>query len=77
MGLHPRAMAITMAFLVELLRRQCRVVLSTHSTQVLDVDWGLRTLRELGGTPSDVVALLDIPQMTATRALGEPSTAAA
>lgn len=60
MGLHPRAIAATMAFVLELLRRGYRVALSTHSTQVLDVVWGLRRLSEAGGTWQDVVDLLGI-----------------
>lgn len=76
MGLHPRAIAATMAFVVELLRRQYRVVLSTHSTQVLDVVWGLRTLSELGGTHRDVAELLDIPETTSTRAAAQRALAA-
>lgn len=67
MGLHPRAIAATMAFVVELLRREHRLVPSTHSTQVLDVVWGLRTLRELGGTPRDVAELLGIAETTSVR----------
>ena len=76
MGLHPRAIAATMAFVVELLRRQYRVVLSTHSTQVLDVIWGLRTLSELGGTPKDVAELLDVPETQATKKAAEQALGA-
>lgn len=76
MGLHPRAIAATMAFVVELLRREYRVVLSTHSTQVLDVVWGLRTLRELGGTPRDVAELLDIAETTSVRNAAQRALAA-
>jgi hypothetical protein len=60
MGLHPRAIAATMAFVLELLRRGYRIALSTHSTQVLDVVWGLRRLSELGGSSRDVTDLLGI-----------------
>lgn len=50
MGLHPHAIAATMAFVLELLRRRYRVVLSTHATQVLDVVWGLRRLQGCGAS---------------------------
>lgn len=60
MGLHPQAIAATMAFVLEMLRRQYRVVLSTHSTQVLDVAWGLRTVAANGGSPSDVLEMLGL-----------------
>jgi len=76
MGLHPRAIAATMAFVVELLRRQYRVVLSTHSTQVLDVVWGLRTLSELNGTTADVAELLDLHETKPTRAAAQSALGA-
>ncbi len=76
MGLHPRAIAATMAFVVELLRRQYRVVLSTHFTQVLDVVWGLRTLSELDGTTADVAELLDLHETKPTKAAAQSALVA-
>ncbi len=60
MGLHPRAIAATMAFVLELLRRKYRVALSTHSTQVLDVVWALRRLQDAGAGWRDVLRLLGL-----------------
>ncbi len=71
MGLHPRAIAATMAFVLELLRRGYRVVLSTHSIQVVDIVWGLRRLIEDGGSEQDVLDMLDL------RATGSSRRAAA
>lgn len=65
MGLHPRAIAATMAFVMELLRRGYRVALSTHSTQVLDVVWGLHRVAEFGGRPHDVLEMLGLPRSRA------------
>lgn len=60
MGLHPRAIAATMAFVLELLRRGYRVALSTHSTQVLDVVWGLRRLQNANAHWEDVLRMLGL-----------------
>ena len=48
MGLHPQAVMVFMLLVLELLWRGYRVVLSTHSPQVLTVLWMLRRLRENG-----------------------------
>jgi AAA domain, putative AbiEii toxin, Type IV TA system len=57
MGLHPRAIAVVVLLVFELLARGYRVCLSTHSPQVLDALWALKHLRE---THADPKALLDI-----------------
>lgn len=57
-GLHPRAIAGFMAFVFELLRRRYKVVISTHSPSVLDVVWGIRTLKQYGGTPKDLARMV-------------------
>jgi hypothetical protein len=46
MGLHPRAIAVFMLLVLDLLWRGYRVVLSTHSPLVLNVGWMLRRLQE-------------------------------
>lgn len=46
MGLHPRAITAVLLMVLELLRRGYRVVLSTHSPQVLEMAWAIRNLRE-------------------------------
>lgn len=60
MALHPRAIAATMAFVLELMRRGYKVVLSTHSTQVLDVIWGLQRLQHLQATREDVRQMIHL-----------------
>ncbi len=46
MGLHPQAVMVFMLLVLDLLWRGYKVVLSTHSPQVLTVLWMLRRLRE-------------------------------
>jgi len=60
MGLHPAAISVTMALVLELLARGYRVCLSTHSPHVLDVVWALRFLQENGGTLEDVKAIFSL-----------------
>jgi len=76
MGLHPRAIAATMAFVLELLRRRYRVVLSTHSTQVLDVVWGLRRLQAAKAGWADVLRMLGLEQERSLRSAAERSLTA-
>lgn len=45
MGLHPKAVVAVMATVLDLLHRNYRVALSTHSPTVLDVLWALRMLK--------------------------------
>lgn len=61
MGLHPRAIQAFMALVLELMRRGYRVFLSTHSPAVLDVIWGLQTLKSHRGKEQDVRDLLGLP----------------
>lgn len=45
-GLHPRAVLATMLLVLEMMDRGYRVVLTTHSGQVLDVVWALREMAQ-------------------------------
>lgn len=76
MGLHPRAIAATMAFVLELLRRRYRVALSTHSTQVLDVVWGLRRLQAAKAGWADVLRMLGLEHERGLRSAAERSLTA-
>ena len=60
MGLHPKAIQAFMAIVLELMRRGYKVFLSTHSSAVLDVVWGLRTLQQQGGEAEDVLEMLGL-----------------
>jgi hypothetical protein len=61
MGLHPRAITVVLLMVVELMARGYRVCLSTHSTQVLEAVWALRTLRAKGASPESLLAMFDAP----------------
>lgn len=55
MGLHPRAIMTTMLMVLELLKRDYRVVLSTHSPIVLECVWLIRQLQEHGAVPDRIL----------------------
>lgn len=64
MGLHPKAVAVFMLLVLDLLWRGYRVVLSTHSPLILTVVWMLRRLSEEGADwqlVCDAFGVLDDP----------------
>lgn len=73
MGLHPQAIAVFMALVLELLYRGYRVILSTHSPLVLDVAWaikrlsGLRKSRRLRPPAGSIVAGLGLENTQSMR----------
>lgn len=60
MGLHPEAISAVMLVVLELLWRNYRVVLSTHSPHVLDVVWGLRTIQKYGADRDRVIDMFGL-----------------
>ncbi len=62
MGLHPRAIAVVMLMVLELVARGYRVCLSTHSPQVLDAIWALRHLRENDAPPEALLNVFNAPK---------------
>lgn len=64
MGLHPRAIAVVLLMVLELVARGYRVCLSTHSPQVLETVWALRHLNE---NRAPVVALLKMFEASTTQ----------
>lgn len=57
-GLHPRAIAGVLAFVLELLRRGYKVAISTHSPLILESVWALQLLRDHRGDANDVLEML-------------------
>ncbi|MBK6865830.1 MAG: ATP-binding protein [Ideonella sp.] len=71
MGLHPQGIVTVLLLVLELLRRGYKVVLSTHSTVVLDMVWALREFQQRGGTEADVRALFGLPASPQAKELGK------
>jgi hypothetical protein len=60
MGLHPRAIAVVMLMMFELMARGYRVCLSTHSPQVLDAVWVLQRLKNHGAPASELLQVFAV-----------------
>ena len=60
MGLHPYAITAVLSVVTDLLARQYRVCLSTHSPHVLDLLWALRFIQENDGNVADARRLLGL-----------------
>ena len=71
MGLHPRAIAVVLLIVLELLTRGYKVILSTHSPQVLELVWALETLRKNKGKPQDLLALFGAPTSASLKVMAE------
>jgi hypothetical protein len=70
MGLHPQGIVTVLLLVLELLRRGYKVVLSTHSTVVLDLVWALREFKQREGTEADVRKLFSLPASGQAKELG-------
>ena len=71
MGLHPRAISATLLLVLDLLARDYRVCISTHSPHVLDVVWALRVIRQHGADASKVLDLFDVKPAPNMKAMAE------
>ena len=60
MGLHPRAISTFLLLVLELMRRDYKVVLSTHSTTVLDLMWAMQEIKECKGEIPDVWKMFEL-----------------
>ncbi|MGA2325353.1 MAG: AAA family ATPase [Bryobacteraceae bacterium] len=71
MGLHPQAIETMLVIILDLLWRDYRVCLSTHSPHVLDLLWALRNLRAANADPTSVLDIFRVKKNPPTLALGE------
>ena len=69
MGLHPLAISSLLLLVLELMRRDYRVVISTHSPVVLEMVWALKQLQDLNGGEIDVRNLFGLRATTDAKAL--------
>jgi len=67
MGLHPRAITTILLLILELLSRDYKVCLSTHSPQVLDLVWALRALQTHRASADDLLAVFEAPKTAPLR----------
>ncbi len=60
MGLHPQAISALLLILLELLRRGYKVVVSTHSSQILELIWTIQFIAKSKDAPARLRALLGL-----------------
>ena len=60
MGLHPEAISALLLIFLELLRRGYKVIVSTHSAQILELIWAIRLIAKSKKAPARLRQLLDL-----------------
>ena len=60
MGLHPQAISALLLIFLELLRRGYKVIVSTHSAQILELIWAIRFIAKSNAAPTRLRRLLDL-----------------
>ncbi|MGH7599835.1 MAG: AAA family ATPase [bacterium] len=71
MGLHPQAISAVLLLIMDLLSRDYKVCLSTHSPHVLDVVWALRILKEHQADPAYLLDIFDANKSQAMLSMAE------
>lgn len=60
MGLHPQAISALLLVFLELLRRGYKVIVSTHSAQILELIWAIRFIAKSNSAPTRLRQLLNL-----------------
>ena len=60
MGLHPQAISALLLIFLELLRLGYKVIVSTHSSQILELIWAIRFIAKSDSAPTRLRQLLDL-----------------
>jgi len=60
MGLHPQAISALLLIFLELLRRGYKVIVSTHSAQILELIWAIRFIAKSNSGPTRLRQLLNL-----------------
>ena len=71
MGLHPQAISALLLIFLELLRRGYKVIVSTHSSQILELIWAIRFIAKSDSAPTRLRQLLDLKASAYSRNLTE------
>ncbi len=71
MGLHPQAISALLLTFLELLRRGYKVIVSTHSSQILELIWAIRFIAKSDAAPTRLRQLLDLNANAYSKNLAE------
>lgn len=64
MGLHPKAIQSVMLVFLELIARDYKLIVSTHSSVLLELLWTIRMLQARNGAPIDLANLFSLQKNT-------------
>ena len=71
MGLHPKAISALLIVFLELMRRGYKVIVSTHSAQVLELVWAIQYLVKADAEPVQLLKVLDLRSNYFSKPLAE------
>ena len=71
MGLHPQAISAFLLIFLELLRRGYKIIVSTHSSQILELVWAIRLIAKSNSAPARLRQLLDLKANAYSKSLAE------
>ena len=71
MGLHPKAISALLIVFLELMRRGYKVIVSTHSAQVLELVWAVQYLVKSDAGPMPLLKVLDLKSNYFSKPLAE------
>ena len=71
MGLHPKAISALLIVFLELMSRGYKVIVSTHSAQVLELVWAIQYLVKAGAEPTQLLKVLDLGSNYFSKPLAE------
>ena len=71
MGLHSKAISALLTVFLELIRHGYKVIVSTHSSQVLELVWSIQYLVKAGAEPTQLLKVLDLKPNYFSRPLAE------
>lgn len=71
MGLHPQSISVLFIILFDLLRRGYKIIVSTHSSQILELIWAIRLIAKSKTAPARLRQLLDLNANVYSKNLSE------
>ncbi|MDE0686976.1 MAG: AAA family ATPase [Candidatus Poribacteria bacterium] len=71
MGLHPQAISALLLIFLELLKLGYKVIVSTHSSQILELIWAIRFIAKSNSAPTRLRQLLDLKASAYSKNLTE------
>ena len=71
MGLYPKGITALLIVLLDLLKRGYKIIISTHSAQILNFIWALQLLIEWDAGPAPLLKLLDVNATPFSKGLAE------